>query len=232
MKEAIKYYYDIEQGGTAWFEARLGIVTASNINTLLTPKGEPAKNQKSRDYAYKLIGERLTWRMDYEYQGFDMERGHIQEGIARQIYNDAYEEVRLCGFVLNTMHGFKIGASPDGLVGDDGGIEIKSRLTKFQIKTVAEDEIDPEYINQIQCNMLVTGRPWWDFVQYSNGMPLYVKRVQADPVRQAAIIEAVRQFEESCVEITARYEASVKRFVPTSYIENLMGDEIEGSEGE
>jgi hypothetical protein len=230
MKQEIKYYYDIEQNSNAWFEARLGVVTASNINLLLTPKGEPAKNAKVRDYAYKLVGERLTWRMDYEYQGFDMERGHIQEGIARDIYSRSYEEVRLCGFVMNTMHGFKLGASPDGIVGDEGGIEIKSRLTKFQIQTVTEDVIDTDYINQIQANLLVTGRKWWDFVQYSNGMPLYVKRVLPDAVRQASIIEAVRQFEETCKEISTRYELNVKKFVPTSFIENLMGDEIEASE--
>lgn len=230
MKQEIKYHYDVIQGTTAWTDIRLGVVTASNINMLITPKGKLASGDKVRDYAYKLVGERATWRVDYEFQGFDMERGHIEEDIARNIYSDSYEEVRLCGFVENTLHGFKIGASPDGLVGEDGGIEIKSRKTKFQIETVAEDIIDDKYINQIQCCLLVTGRKWWDFVQYSNGLPLYVKRILPDPERQALIIEAVTAFEALCKEIREKYEQNSKRLVKTQYIEHQM--EITESEGE
>jgi len=226
----IKYFYDIEQGGNAWFEARLGVVTASKMNLLLTPTGKPAKNEKVLDYAYKIVGERATWRMDYEYQGFEMERGQIEEDLARNIYNDKYADVRLCGFVENNDYGFKIGASPDGLVGDDGGIEIKSRLTKFQIKTVVEDVIDQQYMNQIQACLLITGRKWWDFVQYSNGMPLYVKRVFPDQAIHAAIIEACTAFDAMCKEIKSKYMKNSETLVVAPYVENVMGDEISESE--
>ena len=227
---AIKYFYDIEQGSNAWFDARLGIVTASNINTLLTPKGKPAKNDKVKQYAYELIAQRETWRVDDTYISFDMERGKIQEDIARNVYHEAYNEVRICGFILNTDHGFKLGASPDGLVGDEGGIEIKSRKTKFQIQTVADDVIDPKFMNQIQACMLVSGRKWWDFVQYSNGMPLYVKRVLPDAAIQDAIIEAVKSFEEMCSEIRERYNKNMMNLVKTKYVEIMMDDEITESE--
>jgi hypothetical protein len=224
---AIKYRYDIEQNTPAWIDCRLGIVTASNINLLMTPKGEPAKNEKVRQYAFELVGQRQTWRVENTFQSFDMERGHIEEEIAKNIYSESFAEVKNCGFVLNTDYGFKLGCSPDGLVGEDGGIEIKSRKIKFQIETVAFDVVEPEYINQIQCTLLVTGRKWWDFVQYSNGMPLYVKRILPDAERHEKIINAVASFEGLCDDITRRYEVNMKNLVKTKYVEIKMDDEID-----
>ncbi len=224
---AIKYYYDIEQGTDAWYDARLGLITASNINTLLTPKGKPATGQKVKMYAYELAAQRTRWLVDNTFQSFDMERGHIQEGIARNYYSDAFEDVRECGFITNTDLGFKWGASPDGLVGEDGGIEIKSRLSKFQIKTVCEDEVPDEYMNQIQATMLVSGRKWIDFVSYSNGLPLYVKRVFPDAERQAAIIDAVTAFEQLIKDIQADYNKKSEKLVKTEYVEITLDDEIE-----
>jgi len=227
---SIKYFYDIEQGSTAWFDIRLGIVTASNINTLLTPTGKPAKGEKVKAYAHELVAQRKTWRVENTFMSFDMERGHIQEEIARNIYSESYEEARLCGFILNTEHGVKIGASPDGIVREDGGIEIKSRISKFQIQTIADDEFDPKFMNQIQACLLVSGRKWWDFVQYSNGMPMYVKRILPNEETQAAIIESVKSFEEMCADISERYENNVANFVKTEFVEIMMDDEIEGTE--
>jgi len=226
----IKYYHDVEQGSNAWFEHRLGLVTASNINTLLTPTGKPAKNEKVKNYAYEIAAQRETWRVEPTFLSFDMERGHIQEGLARQVYSESYAEVKLCGFITNDDHGFKIGASPDGLVGDDGGVEIKSRLSKFQIQAVAEDIIDPLYMNQIQACLLVSGRAWWDFVQYSNGMPMFVKRVFPNPETQQAILDAVSEFEKTVKEIRKKYNENVKSFVKTSYVDLTLDDEIEGTE--
>lgn len=226
----IKYFYDIEQGSNEWFDVRLGIVTASNINTLLTPTGKPAKNEKVENYAYEIVAQRETWRVESTYQSFDMERGHLQEDIARNIYSENYNEVNQCGFVLNTKHGLKIGCSPDGLVGCDGGIEIKSRLSKFQIKTVVEGEVDQQYTNQIQACLLVTERKWWDFVQYSNGMPMYVKRVLPDLEIQESILESVKSFEDMCCDISEKYNKNVKSLIKTDYVDFMMDDEIMPSE--
>jgi hypothetical protein len=227
---AIKYFYDIVQGDNAWFEKRLGLVTASKINTILTPTGKPAKGEKVKMYAYEIASERETWRMEPQFVSFDMERGHIQEDLARQVYNESYAEVKLCGFIVNDNFGFKIGASPDGLVGVDGGIEIKSRLSKFQIQTVTEDIIPQEYMNQIQACMLVSGRKWWDYVQYSNGMPMYVKRVLPDHELQDAIVGAVTEFEQMVKEIRAVYNKNCEKLVKTSFVELELDDEIQGSE--
>ena len=227
---SITYYKDMIQGTDEWFEARAGCITASNINVLMTPKGLPAKNEKVRNYAYELVAQRETKRVEASFQSMDMERGQIQEDLAREIYSESYEEVEQCGFITRQFDGFKLGASPDGLVGEDGGIEIKSRLSKFQIKAIANDKIDPSFMNQIQTSLLVSGRQWWDFVQYSNGMPLFAKRVLPDQTRQQAILEAVVAFEELTNEIQARYQKNSVNLVQTPYVDLMMDDEINESE--
>lgn len=228
---AIKYYYDLEQGTDAWLDARLGIVTASQISKLLTPTGKIATGAKVKAFAYEIVAQRETWRVENYFQSYDMERGHIQEGIARNIYSESFEEVNECGFITNTNYGFKIGASPDGLVGDNGGIEIKSRLSKFHVMTVAEEFIDPAYMQQIQMTLLVSGREWWDFVSYSNGLPLFVKRVFPDKEMFNKIVEAMTGFEAICSDIKEKYEKNMKSLVKTKYVELMMDDEISGSNG-
>ena len=132
MSEA-KYYFDIEQGSDEWLQARLGIVTASEVNNLITPKGKTCTGAKVQAYACLKASERITNHIEEHFESWDMQRGHIQEEIARGIYNDSYEAVQECGFITNEIAGVKIGASPDGLIGENSGLEIKSRVAKFQV---------------------------------------------------------------------------------------------------
>jgi predicted phage-related endonuclease len=92
--------------------------------------------------------------------------------------------------------GFKIGYSPDGLVGDDGLIEVKSRRAKIQLATIVADEVPLENMAQMQCGLLVSGREWIDYVSYCGGMPMYVKRVYPQEKWFDAITAAVTAFEE------------------------------------
>ena len=231
MSEA-KYYYDIGQNSDEWLQARLGIVTASEVNNLVTPKGKVCTGAKVKAYACHKASERITKRIEEHFMSFDMQRGHIQEEIARDIYNDSFEAVTKCGFITNEIAGVTFGASPDGLIGDDGGLEIKSRVAKFQIETVIADEVPDIYINQIQATLLLTDRPWWDFTQYSNGLPLYVKRVLPDPVRQATILSAIVEFEKMVLEIVEKFEAGSKTLVPTEYVDISFNDDEINESGE
>lgn len=231
MSEA-KYYYDIEQGSDEWLSARLGIVTASEINNLITPKGKACTGAKVQAYACHKASERITKRIEEHFMSYDMQRGHIQEEIARDIYNDNFEAVKECGFITNNLGGVTFGASPDGLIGDEGGIEIKSRVAKFQIETVIADEVPDIYINQIQATLLLTDRRWWDFTQYSNGLPLYVKRVLPDPIRQAKILAAIVEFEKMVVAIVEQFETGSKTLIPTEYVDISFNDDEINESGE
>jgi|18_taG_2_1085343.scaffolds.fasta_scaffold01854_13 hypothetical protein len=227
------YYYDIEQGTDEWLSARLGIVTASEINNLVTPKGKPCTGAKVQAYACLKASERVTNHIEEHFESWDMQRGHIQEEIAREIYSENYEPVTECGFITRKINGVKIGASPDGLIEDDSGLEIKSRLAKFQVETVIADEVPDIYMNQIQATLMISNRKSWEFAQYSNGMPLFVKRVLPDPVRQEIILNAIMEFEKLVLEMVEKFKAGSKDLIQTERVDlSFDDDEIKESEEE
>lgn len=201
----IMYYHDIEQGSDEWLDVRRGILTASEMRLIMTPTLRPARNDKERAHMFELLGQRITGYTEPHYISDDMLRGHEDEIEARIRYAEHFAPVTECGFVTNDDHGVVIGYSPDGLVGDDGLIECKSRRQKFQIETILADEVPAEYLLQIQTGLLVTGRKWLDFVSYCGGMPMFVKRVWPCPEIQQAIIAAASAFEQRLAAAQARY---------------------------
>jgi hypothetical protein len=189
---SLQVFPDLEQGTDEWLAARCGIVTASVVGQLITAKTlKPAANDTSRGLIATLAAERITGHVEPMQVSRDMERGTLDEPYAREIYAEHYSPVTEIGFMVRDDWGFKIGYSPDGLVGDHGLIEIKSRKQKIQLNTILADEVPLENMAQIQCGLLVSGREWLDYVSYCGGMPLYTKRVLPDVRWHEAIIESV-----------------------------------------
>ena len=153
-----------------------------------------------------------------------MLRGTLDEPYARAAYAEHYAPVTEVGFIVNDDHGYRMGYSPDGLVGDDGLIEIKSRTQRIQLQTVLKDEVPAGNMAQMQMGMLVTGREWCDYVSYSGGMALYVKRVLPDPEWFAVILEAVSAFEETATNTISRYLDAVANRPATEYIDHFLDD--------
>jgi hypothetical protein len=202
---------DLIQGTDEWHDQRRGIVTASVVGRLLTSTGKPANNDTSRTLTAQLVAERITGWTDPVYVSDDMLRGHDDEPRAVAAYAEWTDtDVRHLGFMVRDDWGFRIGYSPDGLVGDDGLIEVKSRRAKKQLQTILEDEVPAENMAQLQCGLLVSGRVWVDYVSYCGGMALCVKRVWAEPGWFAAIVEAVTAFEAAAAQMVADYEAATK----------------------
>jgi hypothetical protein len=156
-----------------------------------------------------LVAERITGWVDPVYVSDDMMRGTLDEPIARAIYAEHYAPVDEMGFMVLDEPWGRLGYSPDGLVGDDGLIEIKSRRAKKQLDTILRDEVPAENMAQIQAGLLVSGRAWCDYVSFCGGMPLYVKRVHPDQHWFDAIQDAVTAFEEAASEMTDRYTDAV-----------------------
>ena len=193
---ALQIFNELEQGTDEWLAARCGLVTASVVGKLITPSTvKPANNDTSRGLTAALVAERITGHVEPFHETEDMRRGSLDEPFAREVYSENYAEATEVGLMVRDDWGFKIGFSPDGLVGDDGLIEIKSRNQKIQLGTILADEVPLGNMAQIQAGLLVSGREWLDYVSYSGGMPLYVKRVLPDPRWFIAIIEAVSDFE-------------------------------------
>lgn len=170
---------------------------------------EPADDDKARNLTLLLAAERITGWSDPTYISDDMWRGIDDEPKARDKYSEHYAPVTEAGIMIEDRWGFPIGYSPDGLVGDDGLIEVKSRRSKAQLATILADEVPTENMAQLQCGLLVSGRSWIDYVSYCGGMPMYVKRVHPQRKWFDAIIGAVRAFEENTADMITRYSTSV-----------------------
>lgn len=218
----LETFTQFEQGSGEWEDARRGIITASVIGRLITPKTiKVAENVESRSIALQLIAERITGHTDRTYASYEMEMGHVNEPIARAIYAEHYAQVDEVAFMVRTERGIRVGYSPDGLVGSEGLIEIKSRNQKEQLATILSGEVPAENIAQLQCGLWVTGRAWADYVSYSGGMPLYVIRVHPDPDWQDAIFRAAAAFEGTTVLVMDAYKKAVAGMPATERIPEL-----------
>lgn len=210
---ALHTYDDVEQGTEEWLALRRGIVTASTVGQLLTATGRPANNDTSRRLTLALVAERITGETEPSYMNDDMLRGHLEEPIARDFYAEHFadgEPVTTTGFQIRDDWGFSIGASPDGLVGEWGGLEIKAPRAKAHIATVLADEVPIQHMPQIQACLLVSGREWWDFMSWYGGLPPFIKRVYPDAKWTEAIVDAVAAFEQQAVEMQHNFDLATR----------------------
>ena len=215
----IIYHPEVTQGSDEWLAMRCGLLTASEMKHVITPTLKAANNDKTRAHLYELLAQRVTKYVEPMYVGDDMLRGQEDEFYARQVYTEHYAPVEQVGFITNDRWGFTIGYSPDGLVGKDGLIEIKSRRQKYQVQTIIENltggTIPADYIMQAQTGLLVSEREWLDFISYSGGLPMAVVRVWPDDAVQGAIIEAAAAFEAKLAECLEIYRSASVGLIPT-----------------
>jgi len=214
----ITHYPDLLQVSEEWIAARCGMLTASEVRHIITPKMLPAKNEKMRAHACELLSQRITKYVDPRYVSDDMLRGQDDEIDARELYSKRYAPVQEMGFIVRNFGEFLIGYSPDGLVGDDGTIEVKSRRAKLQIETITNGSMPAEHMVQVQTGLLVSDRKWCDYLSYSAGLPMAVYRIAADPAMHDAIIAAAHEFEDFIAGAWEMYrsEISIRRFHPTA----------------
>lgn len=206
--------HDCVQGSDEWRQLRLGIPTASQFDRLITPKTRKPSSQR-RGYMCELIAERILGKpIDSEGSSF-MERGSKIEAEARGWYGFEHDKrtVRQVGFITEkilfefgdgTAYG-TIGCSPDGLVDDDGGLEIKCPGIKQHIANLIS--LDPAYTMQMQGCMWIADRKWWDFVSFCPGFPTAIYRVQRD---DELIFEALAEIVATLLTETAEMMAELQ----------------------
>jgi putative phage-type endonuclease len=215
-----QYHFDIEQGTDEWHALRRGVITASAIGRLLTAGGKPANNDTSRAQLYQLLAERITGESDQGFYNDDMARGHLLEPYARDLYAENFDPVAECGFItLTTPTGGVLGYSPDGLVGDDGLIEIKCPRPKTHLKSLLTGEVPSEYIPQVQTGLAVTGRRYCDYISYAPGLPLFVQRCRPVPELIAQIFAAHEAAEFQLAQLLAEYRFAELLFPATEPIQ-------------
>ena len=218
-------YRDLEQGSDEWYAARRGIVTASVVGRLLTSTLRVAENDQSRGLTYTLAAERITGHIDDTYSSDRMQYGTCTEPLAVDLYSRHHAPVDHVGLMVRDLGGFSLGYSPDGLVGDVGAIEVKSRLQKIHLRTILEDRVPAENMAQIQAGLLVSNRAWVDYVSYCGVMPLWTKRVYPDKSWHTAILAAVEVCETNIADAIERFTAAASGLPATERVD--FGAEIE-----
>lgn len=218
-------FADMVQGSGEWLKARCGLLTASEFDRIITPTLKIAENVKSRSHLWEIASQRISEYVEPHYIGDAMLRGHEDEIRARDLYSKHFAPVTECGFVTNNKWGFTLGCSPDGLVGDDGLIEVKSRCQKYHVQTVCEyfesGDVPAEFMLQVQGEMLITERKWCDLISYSGGLPMVAMRVLPDLTMQGAILDAAAQFEARINEVVANWSSAIAadpKMIPTERV--------------
>jgi putative phage-type endonuclease len=213
-------YPNLEQRSPQWYAARCGIVTASAVGELVTASTlKVASNDKARGIIASLVAERITGIVEPTFTTDDMWRGIEHEPYARDIYSGHYQQAVEHGFMRLDGDGWSLGYSPDGLVADEGLVEIKCPRAKGHVATILADEVPAHYMAQLQAGLLVSGRKWIDYVSFCAGLPLFVKRVLPDPAWQGALVAACRNFETVAAEMVAAYSEKTKDMPATERID-------------
>lgn len=197
----------MEQRSTEWFNARLGKVTASRVADVIA-KTKSGYSTSRENYMAQLVCERMTGTQGESFSSAAMQWGTDQEPLARAAY-EAVADILVdeVGFIIHPTI-VNAGASPDGLVGADGLIEIKCPNTSTHIDTLLSDKAPNKYVPQMQWQMACTGRKWCDFVSFDPRMPeglqIFIQRVDFDE-------QYVKMLEAEITEFLGELETKIEK---------------------
>lgn len=182
--------FNCEQKSPEWYAARLGVPSASSFDKIFTATGK--KSTSAKAYRHSLIAEIATGAVDGIEQSPWVSRGNELEDAARAWYELEHGvDVEEVGFVLTD---FGYGCSPDGLVGDDGLLEIKCPKPSTHVGYALAGKLPSTYVPQVQGQMLVMDREWCDFISYLPGAAPFIARVERDHEYTEALHEALVEF--------------------------------------
>lgn len=179
---------NVDQRSPEWYAARLGVPSASNFAKVVTPGGK--KSMQVESYLNRLVADIITGRSDQQEPNEAMQRGTELESEARSYYELIMGPVEEVGFCI---HEDGFGCSPDGMVGQDGLLEIKCPLAHTHVEYLRDCSIPSIYIPQVQGQLLVTGRKWCDFLSYHPDMKPLLVRVERDEAYIATLHEALKE---------------------------------------
>lgn len=188
---SVEIFDTFEQGSPEWYAVRMGLATASEFKTVLGVKKDARDKATRKKYMRRLAGEILTGEPRETYSNSFMERGKELEDEARETYRFIRDvPLRRVAFIRNGQ----AGCSPDALIGDDGGLEIKIAIPDIQIERLDDGVLPPEHVAQVQGNIWIAEREWWDFCSYCPKLPPFIVRVKRDEAYIAGLAKAVAEF--------------------------------------
>jgi len=192
---------DIVQGSPEWFSAKAGSVGASNIDKIITTKGERSKQRE--DFMYQLAGERITGQCEETFQSQAMKNGIEREANARQVFEMIYGlEAKQAGIVYKDE--WKLcHCSPDGLP-DNCGLEIKNPMMKTHVRYLLNGKLPTDYFCQIQMSLYVTERDLWYFMSYYDGIKPLILECHRDEAFINKLEAELNSFNEELLQIVER----------------------------
>ncbi len=194
-----------EQGTPEWLQARLGVPSASSFSKLVTTTGKPSAQAEA--YINQLVAERISGDPTIFHVTEPMTRGIDLEPEARLRYElESGSLVNQVGFLMHDT--IQAGASPDGLVGENGGLELKCPSPATHVEYLRDGNLPTKYLQQVQGCLWVSGRDWWDFMSFHPKMEPLIVRVFRDEefikALECAVINALEQIEILTTKLRSR----------------------------
>lgn len=186
--------HPVDQLSGDWLKLHIGRVTGSELQNLVTPEFAIRTGEMPKTYLYKKLAEAYRGQPMPGFSTWTTEQGQELEAEARAWYRLEYDDHRVhtVGFIEHDNG--RCGASPDGLLGDEGGLEIKSPEPHTHVKYLMQGTLPKEYAPQVHMNIYATGRKWWRFVSYRRGFPALVLHIARDETIIAKIEKALEGF--------------------------------------
>lgn len=194
-----------EQGSPEWFAACAGNIGASSIDKIITSTG--ARSKQREDFLLQLAGERITGKQEETFQSTAMKNGKDREAGARALFEMLHNvEVKQCALVYKNE--WKLcHCSPDGLIGDKKGIEIKNPMMKTHIKYLLNNTLPTDYLLQIQMSLYVTERETWFFMSAYEGLPPLIIEVQRNDKLIEIIDKEINEFNQELLTLVEKIKA-------------------------
>jgi putative phage-type endonuclease len=194
-----------DQRTDEWMNARAGNPGASAISKIITNSGELSKSRT--EYLYQLAGEQITGKCEEGYSSIHMENGKVREESARSLFEMVYGvEIRQVAIVYKDEFKF-FHCSPDGLVGENAGIEVKCPMMKTHVKYLIDGKLPSEYFGQVQMSLYVTEREKWHFMSHYEGLPPLILEVGRDEVYISKLAKALDDFTADLMRTVAKLKA-------------------------
>ena len=193
---------DLKQNTDEWFAEKLGKPSASNASKILTNEGKPSKQREG--YLYELVAECVSGQREESYKNGIMAMGQEREDESRKFYELTHNvEVRQVGVIYKDEKRQFL-CSPDGIINNEYGLELKNVLGKTQVKYLLDGDLPSEYFGQCQFSLYITGFKFWDFMSYSPAIKPLLVRVFPDEKFQKALAVEIAIFIKQLEEITER----------------------------
>ena len=225
---------DCEQNDAEWTWARTGRITASRMCDVMATLKRGGEAASRRDYRAELIAERLTGRAEDHYVSKEMKFGTEQEPFARTAYEIKTENiVDQVGFIFHPRLDFT-GASPDGLIGQDGGLELKCPKTTTHLAYMMAGTVPKEYQDQMLWNMACAEREWWDFASYDSRLPeklrIFIVRMPRDEGRISEIEREILTLDSEVQYVCAQLGMEAKPTPVEVFTESRASEEYSSAD--